>query len=224
MSNKVLIIEDETRVAHWVKSFFEREGFITTVVHDGAEGLRAARMTAPDLIVLDLMLPTVDGTAICRTLRRESDVPIIMLTARDKERERINGLDLGADDYVTKPFSPPELVARAKAVLRRVRGEAQQVLTAENLSLNVTARTCTFEGQAVSLTPTQFNLLATLMRHPNQVLSRQTLLDNAFQDGFELIDRTIDSHIRRIRQQIEPDSKQPRYILTIYGSGYKFVP
>ena len=224
MPEKILIIEDERRLAHWIKSFFERDGFNAVVSHNGIEGLRLARELLPDLIILDLMLPGLDGVEICQTLREESDVPIIMLTARDKERERIGGLNLGADDYVTKPFSPAELVARAKAVLRRSRGEAQLLLTAENLQLDINGRICTQNNKTVLLTPTQFDLLATLMRHPNQVLSRETLLELAYRDNLDLIDRTIDAHIRRIRKQIEPDPKNPRYIQTVYGSGYKFTP
>lgn len=223
MSLKVLIIEDEKRIAHWVQTYFERDGFETVVVGNGRIGLTLARTENPDLIILDLMLPGMDGIDICNTLRQESDVPIIMLTARDKEPERIKGLTIGADDYVTKPFSPNELVARARAVLRRVKGKTQRQLSAGPIILNVEAHTCTINGKSIELSRTHFAILETLMRHPNQVLSRDQLLEHAVTNGLDVIDRTIDSHIRRLRQQIEPDPKNPQFIQTVYGVGYKFV-
>ncbi|KAA3663135.1 MAG: DNA-binding response regulator [Chloroflexi bacterium] len=223
MSLKVLIIEDEKRIAHWVQTYFERDGFETVVVGNGRIGLTLARTENPDLIILDLMLPGMDGIDICNTLRQESDVPIIMLTARDKEPERIKGLTIGADDYVTKPFSPNELVARARAVLRRVKGTTQRQLSAGPIILNVEAHTCTINGKSIELRRTHFAILETLMRHPNQVLSRDQLLEHAVTNGLDVIDRTIDSHIRRLRQQIEPDPKNPQFIQTVYGVGYKFV-
>ncbi len=220
---KVLIVEDETRLAHWVQAFFEKDGFETVLAHDGQSGLRLALTEMPDLVVLDIMLPKMDGMTICTRLRRESDVPIIMVTAKDKEAERIKGLNIGADDYVTKPFSPAELVARAKALLRRTRGQARQLLTADDLELDISAQICSLNGETVSLTPTQFKILETLMRHPNQVLSREQILEKAFTDGLDLLDRTIDAHIRRIRKQIEADPKNPVFIQSVYGSGYKFI-
>lgn len=220
---KVLIVEDETRLAHWIQAFFEKDGFETLIAHDGQSGLRLALTERPDLIVLDIMLPKMDGMTICTRLRRESDVPIIMVTAKDKEAERIKGLNIGADDYVTKPFSPAELVARAKALLRRTSGRMRQLLTADGLELDIDAQLCSLHGRTVPLTPTQFKILETLMRHPNQVLSREQILDKAFTDGLDLIDRTIDAHIRRLRKQIEVDPKNPRFIQSVYGSGYKFI-
>lgn len=223
MSLKVLIIEDEKRIAHWVQTYFERDGFETMVVGNGRIGLNLARTENPDLIILDLMLPGMDGIDVCNTLRQESDVPIIMLTARDKEPERIKGLTIGADDYVTKPFSPNELVARAHAVLRRVKGKTQRQLSAGPITLNVEAHTCVINGKSIELSRTHFAILETFLRHPNQVLSREQLLEHAVTNGLDVIDRTIDSHIRRLRQQIETDPKNPQFIQTVYGVGYKFV-
>ncbi len=223
MTDKVLIIEDEKRIAHWVQKYFEKAGFETAVSHDGLSGLQLARSENPTIIILDLNLPKMDGMTVCRRLREETAVPIIMLTARGKEKERIDGLNSGADDYVTKPFSPNELVARAQAVLRRVKGQTQQKLSAGSIVLHVQARRCEVNGRSVPLSRTQFGILETLMRHKNQVLSREQLLDLAFADGLDVVDRTIDTHIRRLRRQIEADPKNPQYIQTVYGVGYKLV-
>ncbi|MBN1937936.1 MAG: response regulator transcription factor [Anaerolineae bacterium] len=225
MSQTILIVEDEERIAHWVRAYFERAGFRTLVAGDGPRGLRLARAEQPDLIVLDLMLPGLDGTDVCRVLRTESGVPIIMLTARGRESERILGLELGADDYVVKPFSPGELVARARAVLRRAAGEARspETLRGGDVCLDLEAHTCTVDGRNVELSPTQFALLEALMRHAGRVLSRQQLLDAAFEGYFEGYERTIDVHIRRLRTRIEQDPANPQHIITVFGIGYKFV-
>jgi DNA-binding response OmpR family regulator len=223
LKRKVLVIEDESRIAHWVQSYFERAGYEVVVAGDGVTGLQLARQGAPDLIILDLMLPQMDGMTVCRTLRGESDVPIIMLTARGSEDDRVLGLDSGADDYAVKPFTARELVARANALLRRSGGHTQQVLRGGEIELDVAAHSCTINGQAISLSPTQFAILEMLMRHPNQVISREKLMDAAFGDSFAGLDRNIDTHIRRLRQQIEPDTRQPRYVQTVYGVGYKFA-
>jgi DNA-binding response OmpR family regulator len=223
LKRKVLVIEDESRIAHWVQSYFERAGYEVVVAGDGLIGLQLARQSAPDLIILDLMLPQLDGMTVCRTLRGESDVPIIMLTARGNEDDRVLGLDSGADDYVVKPFTARELVARANALLRRSGGRTQQMLRGGEIELDVTAHRCTINDQTISLSPTQFAILEMLMRHPNQVISREKLMDAAFGDSFAGLDRNIDTHIRRLRQQIEPDTRQPRYIQTVYGVGYKFA-
>ena len=182
MSRTVLIIEDDTRIANWVKVYFERAGFFAEVAHDGELGLDLARDLAPDLIILDLMLPRLDGVELCRILRRESEVPIIMLTAREAHADRIIGLDSGADDYVVKPFDPEEVIARAAAVLRRVKGKVQQVMTRGNITLNETAPSVTVNGEPVILSQAQIALLATLMRHPNQVLTRDQLISLSFND------------------------------------------
>ena len=221
MSGTVLIIEDDTRIANWVKVYFERAGFSAEVTHDGESGLALARNLAPDLIVLDLMLPRLDGVALCRILRQESDVPIIMLTAREAHAERIIGLDSGADDYIVKPFDPEEVIARADAVLRRVKGRVQQVLTQGNIALNETTRSVTVNDEPLILSQGQVALLATFMRHPNQVLSRDQLISLTFSHDFQGFDRAIDSQIARLRKLIRREGRQP--IQTVYGAGYKFV-
>lgn len=223
MNKSVLIIEDEKRIAHWVKRYFERADFYASVAHDGLRGLDLARREQPDIIILDLMLPGMDGMEVCRLLRRESDVPIIMLTARGAQTDRIDGLERGADDYVVKPFDPEEVVARARAVLRRVGGSVQTVLKAGALQLDESSHTLHLNEKAVSLSPIQFTLLATFMRHANQVLSREQLLNAAFSHDFEGFDRTIDTHIRRLRRKIQAKPNDPQYIQTVYGVGYKFV-
>ena len=221
MSGTVLIVEDDARIANWVKVYFERAGFSAEVTHDGESGLAMARDLAPDLVILDLMLPRLDGVELCRILRRESDVPIIMLTAREAPAERITGLDSGADDYIIKPFDPEEVIARAEAVLRRVQGKVQQILTRDHITLNETTGVVTVNEERVTLSQAQIALLATFMRHPNQVLTREQLISIAFDNDFEGFDRAIDSQIARLRKQIDRDGNQP--IQTIYGAGYRFV-
>ena len=221
MSGRALIIEDDTRIANWLKVYFERAGFSTAVTHDGESGLALARNLTPDLIILDLLLPRLDGVELCKILRRESDVPIIMLTAREAPAERIIGLGSGADDYIVKPFDPEEVIARADAVLRRVKGRVQQVLTHDNITLNETTRSVTVNDEPVVLSQAQTALLSTFMRHPNQVLTRDQLISLIFNDDFHGFDRAIDSQIARLRKQISRDGSQP--IQTVYGVGYKFV-
>ena len=221
MSGTVLIVEDDTRIANWVKVYFERAGYYAEVAHDGENGLALARDLAPDLVVLDLMLPRLDGVELCRILRRESDVPIIMLTAREATAERIMGLDSGADDYIVKPFDPDEVIARAAAVLRRVKDRVQQVLTRGNITLNETTRVVTVDEEPVTLSQAQIALLSTFMRHPNQVLTRDQLISLTFNDDFDGFDRAIDSQIARLRRQITRNGRQP--IQTVYGAGYRFV-
>ena len=221
MGRTVLIIEDDTRIAKWVKVYFERAGFSAEVAHDGESGLVLARNLTPDLVILDLTLPLLDGVELCRILRRGSDVPIIMLTAREAHADRILGLDSGADDYIVKPFDPEEVIARAEAVLRRVKGRVQQVLTRGNITLNETARSVTVNGEPVDLSQAQIGLLSTFMRHPNQVLTRDQLISLTFNHEFHGFDRAIDSQIARLRKRIRRDGGQP--IQTVYGAGYMFV-
>ena len=221
MSATVLIIEDDARIANWLKVYFERAGYSAQVTSNGESGLALARTLTPDLIVLDLMLPRLDGVQVCRILRRESDVPIIMLTAREAHADRVIGLESGADDYIVKPFDPGEVIARAEAVLRRVKGRVQQVLTRDNITLNETTRSVTINGEPVVLSQKQISLLATFMRHPNQVLSRDQLIALTYSDEFSGFDRAIDSQIARLRKQIGRHGSQP--IQTVYGAGYKFV-
>ena len=221
MSGTVLIVEDDRRIANWVKVYFERAGFSAEMAHDGESGLALARDLAPDLVILDLMLPRLDGVALCRILRRESDVPIVMLTAREAPAERITGLDSGADDYIIKPFDPEEVIARAEAVLRRVKGKVQQVLTRGAITLNEATGVVTVDEEPVALSQAQMALLGTFMRHPNQVLTREQLISLTFSDEFEGFDRAIDSQIARLRKQINRDGREP--IETVYGAGYRFV-
>lgn len=221
MSGTVLIVEDDRRIANWVKVYFERAGFSAEMAHDGESGLALARDLAPDLVILDLMLPRLDGVDLCRILRRESDVPIIMLTAREAPAERITGLDSGADDYIIKPFDPEEVIARAEAVLRRVKGKVQQVLTRGAITLNETTGVVTVDEEPVALSQAQMALLGTFMRHPNQVLTREQLISLTISDEFEGFDRAIDSQIARLRKQIHRDGREP--IETVYGAGYRFV-
>ena len=221
MNGTVLIIEDDARIANWVKVYFERAGFSAEVAYDGESGLALARNLAPGLIILDLMLPRLDGVELCRILRRESGVPIIMLTAREAHSERVIGLDSGADDYVVKPFDPEELIARAQAVLRRVKDRVQQVLTQGGITLNETTRSVTVDGEPVDLSQSQIALLSTFMRHPNQALTREQLISLTFNNEFDGFDRAIDSQVARLRRQISRDGIQP--IQTVYGAGYRFV-
>ena len=218
----ILIIEDEPRIAHWLKVRFERAGFSAEVAGDGQTGLALARARRPDLIVLDLMLPRLDGMRVCRILRRESAVPIIMLTARDSHADRIGGLDAGADDYVVKPFNPKEVVARAKAVLRRAAGDAPPVVRCGSIIVDETTRQATVGARRIDLSRAQCALLTAFMRHPDQVLTREQLITLAFDDDFDAYDRAIDNHVLRLRRLIGRDGKQP--IRTVYGSGYRFAP
>jgi two-component system, OmpR family, alkaline phosphatase synthesis response regulator PhoP len=224
VAQTILVVDDEARIVKLVRDYLERAGLNVLAAGDGETALAMARRERPDLIVLDLMLPGVDGLDVCRRLRQESGVPIIMLTARVEEADRIVGLELGADDYVTKPFSPGELVARVRATLRRARGEVGRVpvIRAGDVELDTTTLAATVAGQPVNLTPTEFELLATLARQPGRIWSREQLLEAVHGVAFESYDRSIDSHIKNIRRKIEPDPRRPRYIQTVYGAGYRF--
>ena len=221
MSGTVLIVEDNERIANWVKVYLERAGFSAEVALDGESGLTLARRLIPDLVILDLTLPRLDGVEVCKILRRESAIPIMMLTARETPAERIIGLDSGADDYIIKPFDPDEVVARAKAVLRRVRDRVQLVVTRGSITLNETTRSVTVDETSVELTQAQLALLSTFMHHPNQVLTRYQLITLTFGYDFDGYDRAIDSQIARLRKKVRPAAGQP--IQTVYGAGYKFV-
>jgi len=218
---KILIIEDETRSAQWIKIYLERAGFTALIATDGCEGLDLARTLKPDLILLDLMLPRLDGMEICRILRRESDVPIIMMTARGAREDRIQGLNDGADDYIVKPFDPDELVVRVKAVLRRNKGRVRKVLTCGLLTLDEDAGDVYLDGCPVKLSRAQYSILSVFMHHPNILLTRNQLIEQAFDNNFEAYDRAIDTHIRRLRKMIQKDDFKP--IRTIYGAGYKLI-
>ena len=221
---RILIVEDEKKVAAFIKKGLEEETYAVDIASYGEEGLHLGEQNPYDLIILDLMLPSMDGMEVCRNLRQDSDVPIIMLTARGKEPDRILGLELGADDYVVKPFSPGELVARARAVLRRVNGEASQdeTITSGNIQLDLASHSCTVDEQPIELSRTQFAILASFMQNAGRVLSRYQILESAFEGDYSGYERTIDVHIRRLRKKIEKNPANPEHILTVFGVGYKF--
>ncbi len=222
---RIVIVEDEQRIAALARDYLVHAGFEVEVAADGVEGLRLARERETSLVVLDLGLPRLDGLDVTRALRRESLVPIIMLTARDDETDRVVGLELGADDYVTKPFSPRELVARVRSVLRRTERtrEAGDRVVAGDVVLDVPTQRCEVAGRAITLTPTEFELLATLARQPGRIFTRSQLLDAIHGVAFESYERAIDAHIKNLRRKLEPEPHSPRYLLTVYGVGYRFA-
>lgn len=226
MSAKVLVVEDDPHAIELVRLYLSRDGHEVITSGDGREGLCLAREARPDLLVLDLMLPGLDGLQLCRIIRQESDIPIIMLTARVEEDDRLTGLDLGADDYVTKPFSPRELAARVRAVLRRTARDSSEngpiELTYQSVTVNLRGRSVSVAGTPVQLTPTEFRLLATLIREPGRVFTREVLIDRAFGYDYEGFDRTVDAHISSLRRKIETVPLESRYIVTVYGVGYRF--
>lgn len=226
MGWKVLVVEDDRKIAAVIRLYLEHEGYAVQLVASGPEALRAARAWRPDLIVLDLLLPGLAGLEVCRILRAESDAYIIMLTARATEADKLTGLDSGADDYVTKPFSPRELVARVRAVMRRQHRRLEQepsTLQARELQLDLKAHRATMQGRPVELTPKEFRLLATLMKYPDRTFTREELVERVFGQSYDGFDRTVDAHIKNLRRKIEPDRLQPTYIVTVYGIGYKFA-
>ena len=226
MSSRILIIEDDPDTVKLVSLYLSRDGHEVLTARDGVDGLRLARESAPSLIVLDLMLPRLDGIQVCRAVREESDVPIVMVTARVAEADRLAGLDLGADDYITKPFSPRELAARVRAVLRRTaRGGAEN--DAPNLSygqvvVDPATRAARVGSTQISLTPTEFRLLAMFLRQPGRVFTREQIIDEVFGYDFDGFDRTVDAHVANLRRKVEPNPRQPQYLHTVYGVGYKF--
>jgi two-component system, OmpR family, alkaline phosphatase synthesis response regulator PhoP len=222
---QILVVDDEPRIAEICRDYLERAGFKVTLAANGADALALARTKRPDLVVLDLGLPKLDGLDVTRALRKHSNVPIIMLTARVEESDKVTGLELGADDYLTKPFSPKELVARVRAVFRRVEigpGRAE-VIRAGDVSLDIPRMQARVGSRTVDLTSTEFDLLAMLMRQPGRVFTRGQLLDAIRGDSVESFDRAIDAHIKNLRRKLEPDARSPRYVLTVYGVGYKFA-
>ncbi len=226
VNGTVLIVEDDRNTAALVATYLEREGFATVVVHDGALAIPAAAQCNPVVVILDVMLPNVDGWEICRTMRKSSDLPILMLTAREEEVDRVAGLAMGADDYVVKPFSPRELVERVKAILRRSRPAAllpaATVLSFDGLELDPEKHKVVRDGRPVPLTSSEYKILLALMSSPGRAFSREELLDQCYRRGEAVIDRVIDVHIGKLRQKIEDDSARPRFILTVRGYGYRF--
>ncbi|MGD1991654.1 MAG: response regulator transcription factor [Anaerolineae bacterium] len=224
MNKKILVVDDEPEIVRFVRAYLEDAGFQVVTARNGQQALFAARHEKPDLVILDLMMPEMDGWAFMRSFCQESNVPVIMLTARVEETDQVLGLELGADDYVTKPFSPRALVARVRAVLRRVGGQSatSAVLRGGAIELDQEAHQVTVDGRPVDLTPTEFDLLEVLMGRPGRAFSRSELLERVMGDAAYVLDRTVDVHIKNLRQKIEPDSGSPRYILTVRGVGYKF--
>ena len=220
----ILIVDDEPKITRLVRDYLESSGFGVVTAGDGREALMRARTERPDLVILDLGLPGLDGLDVARSLRRDGDLPIIMLTARDDETDKLIGLELGADDYVTKPFSPRELVARVRAVLRRRdRSASEEVLRSGALTLDVPRMRLEVDGRAVELTATEFSLLAAMARQPGRVFTRSQLLDAIHGVAFESYERAIDAHVKNIRRKIEANPHDPQHLLTVYGVGYRLA-
>jgi two-component system alkaline phosphatase synthesis response regulator PhoP len=222
---QILVVDDEPRIAEICRDYLERAGFKVMTAGNGADALTLARTKQPDLVVLDLGLPKMDGLDVTRALRKRSNVPIIMLTARVEESDKLIGLELGADDYLTKPFSPKELVARVRAVFRRtdIGPGHGDVVRAADVTLDVPRMQAKVGRRTVELTSTEFELLAMMMRQPGRVFTRGQLLDAVRGEELESLDRVIDAHIKNLRRKLEPDARHPRYVLTVYGVGYKFA-
>jgi two-component system, OmpR family, alkaline phosphatase synthesis response regulator PhoP len=219
----VLVVDDEQEIASLLQSYLERDGHRVIVAADGEAALRAVEAASPDLVILDLMLPHVDGWEVSRRIRALMPIPIIMLTARDREDDKIRGLELGADDYVTKPFSPREVVARVRAVLRRNHHEGRDVLQVGDFTVDFRGQDARRGGESCHLTPTEWRLLEVLASHPGQVFTRLQLIDRIYGYAFEGFERTVDAHVKNLRQKVEPNPREPQFILTAYGAGYKFA-
>ncbi|MFN2198793.1 MAG: response regulator transcription factor [Anaerolineales bacterium] len=225
MHELILVVDDEAKVVALARDYLEKYGFRVISAHDGLTALSAARRERPDVVILDLMLPGMSGKEVCRILRRDSDVPIIMLTALTEESDQVAGLELGADDYINKPFSPRTLVARVQAVLRRAQGQLKlpQVYQAGPLSIDVERYTVTLNDEPLHLTPNEFKLLVMLARHPGQTLTREQLLDDLHGAAYASFDRSIDSHIKNLRQKLQAAAGSSDMIETVYGVGYRLV-
>jgi two-component system, OmpR family, alkaline phosphatase synthesis response regulator PhoP len=225
MAKKILVVDDKSELRTLLKSYLTQEGFDVVTAADGQEALHVARHEKPNLIILDLMMPEMSGYEFMRCYSREADTAVVILTAKVDENDKVLGLELGADDYVTKPFSPRELTARVRAVLRRAekQNSSPEILRVGAIELDWAGRTTTVNGQVVELTPSEFSLLATLMGTPGRVFSRLELLDRLQGTAYEGYERTIDVHIRNLRAKVEPDAANPIYIETVYGAGYRFA-
>jgi DNA-binding response OmpR family regulator len=224
LNKKVLVVDDERKIVDLIRAYLEKQDYEVIAAFDGERAIEMARREKPDLIVLDLNLPAVDGLDVFRSVRTHSNIPIIMLTARGDDVDKLVGLEMGADDYVTKPFSPRELVARVKAVLRRAGGEAPQgeEIKFDEVSIDLRSHLVRKNGDEVTVTPTEFRLLEIFARNPGRVFSRSELLDLAQGYNFEGFERTIDVHIKNLRQKLEDNPREPKYIVTVYGIGYRF--
>jgi DNA-binding response OmpR family regulator len=224
---KILIVDDERRIVEVLEAYLVREGYEIHSADNGIDALKKAKTVSPDLIILDLMLPDISGEEVCRLVRKESDVPIIMLTAKSAEDDRINGIVMGADDYITKPFSPREVVVRVQAILRRIK-KPEKVERLEfnrkKLSIDLEKKEVTANGQFITLTPIEYKLLTNMATNPGRVYSRMDLLEKIQDEGmyYEGYERSVDTHIKNLRKKIEMDSRQPEFILTVFGMGYKF--
>ncbi|MCX7642304.1 MAG: response regulator transcription factor [Armatimonadetes bacterium] len=227
MNERILVVEDELTLAQAIAYALKQEGFQVRIATDGQEGLRLALTEKPDLVILDLMLPKLDGWEVCRTLRAKSKVPILILTARGEEHDKVLGLELGADDYVVKPFSMRELIARVRALLRRAKmvavSEEPEILQSGNLTLYVAEHRVELDGKELPLAPREFSLLKVLMLNKGRVLSREQLLELAWGQSEFIDQHTVDVHVHWLREKIEPDPKNPRRIVTVRGVGYRFV-
>ena len=226
MSYKILVVDDEQQLVATIRDYLEDSGMTVLTAYNGRDALFTARHEQPDLIIMDLMMPEMDGWEATRLIRRESAVPVIMLTARVDDMDKIAGLEMGADDYLTKPFNPRELVARVRAVLRRTHGEAggeETVLRVGKLALNPTTYEVTLDGEPIDATRSEFDLLAALMQYPGRVFTRMELLDHIHGEAFAGYERTIDVHVKNLRIKIEDDPRNPRYIETVYGVGYRMA-
>jgi DNA-binding response OmpR family regulator len=224
LNKKVLVVDDERKIVDLIRAYLEKQDYEVIAAFDGERAIEMAGREKPDLIVLDLNLPAVDGLDVFRSVRAHSNVPVIMLTARGDDVDKLVGLELGADDYVTKPFSPRELVARVKAVLRRTGGEATQAeeIKFDDVLIDLRSHLVRKNGDEVTITPTEFRLLEIFARNPGRVFSRSELLDLAQGYNFEGFERTIDVHIKNLRQKLEDNPREPKYIVTVYGIGYRF--
>jgi DNA-binding response OmpR family regulator len=224
MSQKILVVDDELEIVKVVRAYLEQSGFRVITSSDGQQALAAFRHEQPDLVVLDLNLPSLDGLDVCRAIRREGNTPVIMLTARVEEADRLIGLEIGADDYIVKPFSPREVVARVRTVLRRssTLPERPAIITAGELVIDPIKHEVHLQDRPIDLTPTEFNLLSAMAAQPGRAFSRMDLLDAALGEAYEGYERTIDVHVKNLRQKLGDDPREPTFILTVYGVGYKF--
>jgi len=225
--NKILVVDDEPKIVDAVKAYLENSGYIVFTAFDGEEALNQFENVNPDLVVLDLMLPKISGEEICQRIRKQSRIPIIMLTAKVLIDEKINGLDIGADDYMTKPFSPRELVVRVRGLLRRCSDGIFPLYNKMswnngNLEIDIDEKMVRKAGNQISLTPTEFKILSSMIKYPKKIFTREELIEIALGIDYDGFDRTIDSHIKNLRSKIEDDSSNPTYILTVRGTGYRF--
>lgn len=225
-AKKILVVDDELKIVEIIKTYLENSGYSVLSAYNGKDALDIFEKNRPNLVILDLMLPDISGEEICMTIRKKSRVPILMLTAKIEEEDILKGLDIGADDYVIKPFSAKQLVARVNALMRRITNEPELLASIisfnDDLSINSLSHEVKKNGELVNLTPNEYKILVTLIKHPHKTFTREELLDLALGEDYSGFDRTIDTHIKNLRQKIETDSKSPKYILTVHGVGYKF--